>query len=95
MKRIGHTGTLDPSVEGVLPICFGQATKVAEYITNQGKTYVATVSIGTSTTTEDADGEIVEQNLSDKTFFTRTNNLQALQQINRRNYTNTTDVFCC
>ena len=57
MKRIGHTGTLDPNVEGVLPICLGQATKVSEYIMNEGKTYIATVSIGTSTTTEDADGE--------------------------------------
>lgn len=68
MKRIGHTGTLDPSVEGVLPICLGQATKVSEYIMDQGKTYVATISIGTSTTTEDADGEIVENDSTPKTF---------------------------
>lgn len=68
MKRIGHTGTLDPSVEGVLPICLGQATKVSEYIMDQGKTYVATISIGTSTTTEDADGEIVENDSTSKTF---------------------------
>lgn len=68
MKRIGHTGTLDPSVEGVLPICLGQATKVSEYIMDQGKTYVATISIGTSTTTEDADGDIVENDLTPKSF---------------------------
>lgn len=68
MKRIGHTGTLDPSVEGVLPICLGQATKVSEYIMDQGKTYVATISIGTSTTTEDADGDIVENDSSLKSF---------------------------
>ncbi|PZX07823.1 tRNA pseudouridine synthase B [Psychrobacillus insolitus] len=80
MKRIGHTGTLDPSVEGVLPICLGQATKVAEYIMNQGKTYVATVSIGTSTTTEDADGEIVEQNLSTK-HFSKEQIISALQRL--------------
>lgn len=66
MKRIGHTGTLDPSVEGVLPICLGEATKVAEYLTNAGKVYEAEVTIGTSTTTEDADGEIVESNLAPK-----------------------------
>lgn len=65
-KKVGHTGTLDPSVEGVLPICIGQATKVAEYITDMGKEYVAVVSIGTSTETEDADGAIVESNLSQK-----------------------------
>ena len=68
MKRIGHTGTLDPSVEGVLPICLGQATKVSEYIMEQGKTYIATISIGTSTTTEDADGEIVETDPTPKSF---------------------------
>lgn len=61
MKRIGHTGTLDPDVEGVLPICLGQATKVAEYVMAQGKAYQAVVSLGTSTTTEDASGEVVEQ----------------------------------
>ncbi|TQR20964.1 tRNA pseudouridine(55) synthase TruB [Psychrobacillus vulpis] len=68
MKRIGHTGTLDPSVEGVLPICLGEATKVSEYIMNEGKTYIATISIGTSTTTEDSDGEKVSQDESDKHF---------------------------
>lgn len=68
MKRIGHTGTLDPSVEGVLPICLGESTKVAEYLTNAGKTYEAEVTIGTSTTTEDADGEVVETDASNKHF---------------------------
>ena len=68
MKRIGHTGTLDPSVEGVLPICLGQATKVSEYIMDQGKMYIATISIGTSTTTEDADGETVEMDTTPKSF---------------------------
>ncbi len=58
-KKVGHTGTLDPEVEGVLPICVGRATKLAEYITDEGKEYVATVSLGTSTTTEDATGEVV------------------------------------
>ncbi|MDF1510453.1 tRNA pseudouridine(55) synthase TruB [Robertmurraya sp. DFI.2.37] len=68
MKRIGHTGTLDPEVDGVLPICLGRATKVAEYITNAGKTYVGEVTIGFSTTTEDAAGETVEENLEKKSF---------------------------
>ncbi|KAB7708094.1 tRNA pseudouridine(55) synthase TruB [Bacillus aerolatus] len=61
MKKVGHTGTLDPDVEGVLPICVGRATKLAEYIMNSGKTYEGEVTIGFSTTTEDASGEIVEQ----------------------------------
>lgn len=63
MKKIGHTGTLDPDVDGVLPICIGRATKVAEYITDAGKTYDGEVSIGFTTTTEDASGEVVEKKL--------------------------------
>lgn len=66
MKRIGHTGTLDPNVEGVLPICLGESTKVAEYLTSSGKEYIAEVTIGFSTTTEDADGEMVDSNLEVK-----------------------------
>lgn len=58
-KKIGHTGTLDPETDGVLPICIGKATKVAEYITDAGKTYEGEVTVGVSTTTEDASGEIV------------------------------------
>ena len=61
MKKVGHTGTLDPDVDGVLPICLGRATKIAEYITDAGKSYRAEVTIGFSTTTEDASGDIIEQ----------------------------------
>lgn len=60
MKKVGHTGTLDPEVDGVLPICLGKGTKIAEYITNAGKVYEGKVTIGRSTTTEDAEGETVE-----------------------------------
>lgn len=60
MKKVGHTGTLDPDVEGVLPICIGKATRLAEYITDSGKTYEAEVTIGISTETEDASGAVVE-----------------------------------
>lgn len=59
-KKVGHTGTLDPDVEGVLPICIGQATKIVPFLTNTKKTYVAEVTVGFSTTTEDASGNIVE-----------------------------------
>ncbi|MFV8827194.1 tRNA pseudouridine(55) synthase TruB [Alkalihalobacterium sp. APHAB7] len=60
-KKIGHTGTLDPDVTGVLPICIGKATKVAEYMTDYPKEYVGVVTLGSSTTTEDSSGEVVEQ----------------------------------
>jgi tRNA pseudouridine55 synthase len=58
-KRVGHTGTLDPLVTGVLPICLGQATRVAEYMLEQGKEYRATITLGRSTTTYDQAGDIV------------------------------------
>lgn len=59
-KRIGHTGTLDPQAEGVLPLCIGQATKVVQYITDADKCYEAEVILGAYTTTEDQTGEVVE-----------------------------------
>lgn len=61
MKKVGHTGTLDPDVDGVLPICLGKATKVVEYLMDSGKTYIGEITIGYSTTTEDASGDIVEE----------------------------------
>lgn len=68
MKKVGHTGTLDPDVTGVLPICLGRATKIAEYITNAGKEYEGEVTLGFSTTTEDASGEIVDKKLVKEIF---------------------------
>ena len=79
-KKVGHTGTLDPGVEGVLPICIGQATRIAEYLTDAGKTYEAVVAIGRTTTTEDAEGETVEQDTTNKSF-TRTQIVQALKTL--------------
>lgn len=63
IKKIGHTGTLDPDVDGVLPICIGRATKVVQYITNADKTYEGEVTLGYTTTTEDASGDKVEEML--------------------------------
>lgn len=59
-KKIGHTGTLDPEVAGVLPVCIGNATRVSDYVMDMGKAYEATVSIGRSTTTEDQTGDTLE-----------------------------------
>lgn len=56
IKHIGHTGTLDPFAEGVLPICIGKATRLIEYLSDD-KEYLATVQLGASTTTYDLDGE--------------------------------------
>lgn len=61
MKKIGHTGTLDPDAQGVLPVCVGRATKLCGMITDWGKTYEAVMLLGRKTDTQDISGNIVEQ----------------------------------
>ena len=51
-KKVGHSGTLDPDVDGVLPICIGKGTKVVEYLVDSGKIYTGEITLGFSTTTE-------------------------------------------
>ena len=58
-RRVGHAGTLDPAASGVLPICLGQATRVAEYLSESGKRYRATVVLGAVTDTYDAEGDVI------------------------------------
>ncbi len=60
-RKIGHTGTLDPEAEGVLPICIGNATKVVPYLTDANKCYEAEVILGITTTTEDSTGEVISE----------------------------------
>ncbi|MGN7165884.1 tRNA pseudouridine(55) synthase TruB [Paenibacillus cellulositrophicus] len=60
MKRIGHTGTLDPEVTGVLPLCLGRATRVVEYMQELPKEYAATLRLGIATDTEDLTGTVTE-----------------------------------
>lgn len=57
--KAGHTGTLDPLATGVLPICLGEATKFAQYLTDADKTYIARVQFGVTTTTGDAEGKVL------------------------------------
>lgn len=61
MKKIGHAGTLDPDVDGVLLVLLNNSTKVSDYAMNLGKKYRAEICIGIKTTTEDASGEVVEE----------------------------------
>jgi tRNA pseudouridine55 synthase len=58
-RRVGHAGTLDPAATGVLPVCVGQATRVAEYLSERGKAYRATIRFGAVTDTYDAEGQVV------------------------------------
>lgn len=57
-KRVGHAGTLDPAASGVLPICIGQGTRIAEYLSESGKAYQAQIVFGAATNTYDAEGTI-------------------------------------
>lgn len=60
-RKIGHTGTLDPAAEGVLPMCIGKATKLCELLTDHRKQYIAEIKFGIATDTEDVTGEVVEE----------------------------------
>lgn len=60
-KRVGHVGTLDPLATGVLVVCVGEATKLSPFLMNDDKEYVAEITIGLSSNTEDITGEIVEK----------------------------------
>ncbi|MCL2386625.1 MAG: tRNA pseudouridine(55) synthase TruB [Defluviitaleaceae bacterium] len=63
--KTGHTGTLDPDAMGVLPICLGRATKLADYLSAEDKTYVAEIVLGITTDTGDMSGEILSQKDAD------------------------------
>ena len=60
-KKIGHTGTLDPDAEGVLPVCLGKGTKLCGMLTEDKKTYQAILLLGKSTDTQDVSGEVLKE----------------------------------
>ncbi len=60
-KHVGHSGTLDPLATGVLPVCFGQATRVVQFLMESNKSYLASIELGIATETYDGDGEITFQ----------------------------------
>ncbi len=66
-KKIGHTGTLDPDAEGVLPVCLGKATKVCDLLTDKNKEYVAVMLLGKVTDTQDTTGTVLEEHLVEVT----------------------------
>jgi len=71
-QKCGHTGTLDPDATGVLPICLGKATRLADYIMDDEKEYVANVIFGTETDTQDASGKVIDEavfSFSDEQFM--------------------------
>lgn len=77
VRRIGHTGTLDPAVTGVLPICIGRATRLVEYLQEMPKTYEATMRFGLATDTEDMSGTVTA--VADASHLTETRMREAVQ----------------
>lgn len=75
-RKAGHTGSLDPLASGMLPLCFGQATKLSAYLLDADKSYRVTARFGARTDTADADGEIVER--SDVTTVERETLVEAI-----------------
>ena len=67
VKQIGHTGTLDPFAEGVLPVCIGKATRLIEYLDDE-KAYIGTIQLGSSTTTYDIEGDVVNTSEKEVSF---------------------------
>ena len=65
-KKIGHTGTLDPMAEGVLIVCLGQATKLADILISKNKTYIAKMKLGFTSNTDDTTGEMVPVIIEDE-----------------------------
>ena len=61
LKRVGHTGTLDPGAAGVLPICIGRATRLFDYLVDKEKEYIGEIAFGIATDTQDSYGEAVER----------------------------------
>ena len=76
-QKVGHTGSLDPLATGVLPLCFGEATKFSQYLLDASKTYWTRIRLGVSTETGDADGEVIAQ--VDATAITQTQVSDALE----------------
>lgn len=77
IKKVGHTGTLDPDAVGVLPICVGRATKVCDLILNKDKTYICDMVLGIETDTYDSSGQVLE--VKDPSAITEKDLIKALE----------------
>ena len=69
-RKVGHSGTLDPGVDGVLPICIGNATKVVQFLVASGKQYQGSITLGFATTTEDLEGDEIDRQAIETPFST-------------------------
>lgn len=78
-KKVGHTGTLDPMAEGVLPILIGKGTQLSKYLINHDKKYIVELQLGIKTDTADSEGKIIEEKTLNKTKLSKENITNVLQ----------------
>lgn len=78
-EKVGHTGTLDPMAEGVLPILIGKGTQLSKYLINHNKKYIVELQLGTKTDTADSEGKIIEEQPVNETLLTQENITKILQ----------------
>ena len=78
-KKVGHTGTLDPMAEGVLPILIGKGTQLSKYLINHDKKYIVELQLGIKTDTADREGKIIEEKTVNKTKLSKENITNVLQ----------------
>ena len=72
-EKVGHTGTLDPMAEGVLPILIGKGTLLSKYLINHDKKYIVELQLGKKTDTADSEGKIIEEQQVNERFLTNEN----------------------
>lgn len=82
IKKVGHTGTLDPNATGVLPILIGKATKISKYLIEHDKEYIATIKLGEKTNTGDAEGQVIKKDLNLKNILQELNEENARKVLN-------------
>lgn len=90
MKKIGHTGTLDPEAEGVLPVVLGKATKLVDLLTEKQKTYEALLHLGLETDTQDMTGTVLEE----KPVEVTEEEVRTVIRVSWGTAADSTDVFC-
>lgn len=78
-KKVGHTGTLDPMAEGVLPILIGKGTQLSKYLIKHDKKYIVELQLGIKTDTADSEGKIIEEKTVNKTKLSKENITNVLQ----------------
>ena len=92
IKKAGHTGTLDPMAEGVLPVLLGKYTKLSKYLIEHDKRYIATICLGERRDTGDSEGNIIEKR--EINSFSEEEIITVLQSFLREIYAKATYVLC-